>query len=161
MSNELKPYPFCGGKAYIAKDIHSKVIIGCESCDLFFGIAIEDGIELYEGWHATFPDTETAAEAWNTRANVNPEKDCKESQEWCADCDHIELCCWYPTQGCEFKSGLHPELRKKWSKQGLYPDGFGGVKVGYTCPYCKKYVPYAGKYCGKCGRRVSGGESDD
>ena len=78
MSNELKPCPFCGGKAYIAKDIHSKVIIGCKSCDLFFGIAIEDGIELYEGWHATFPDTETATEAWNTRANVNPEKDCEE-----------------------------------------------------------------------------------
>lgn len=45
-----------------------------------------------------------------------------------------------------------------WSKQGLYPDGFGGVKVGYTCPYCHKYVPYAGKYCGKCGERVLGGD---
>ena len=90
--------------------------------------------------------------------NMNPEKDCKESQEWCADCEHIEMCRWYPTLGCEFKSGLHPELRKKWSNQGLYPDGFGDVKVGYTCPYCHKYVPYAGRYCSKCGERVLGGD---
>ena len=47
-----------------------------------------------------------------------------------------------------------------WSKQGLYPDGFGGARVGYTCPYCKQYVPYAGKYCGKCGKPVQGGEDD-
>ena len=39
-------------------------------------------------------------------------------------------------------------------------DGFGGVKVGYTCPYCHKYVPYAGKFCGKCGMPVHGGEDD-
>ncbi len=45
-----------------------------------------------------------------------------------------------------------------WSKQGLYPDGFSGMKVGYTCPYCHKYVPYAGRYCGKCGERVLGGD---
>lgn len=45
-----------------------------------------------------------------------------------------------------------------WPSQQLFSDGFGGVRVGYTCPYCKQYVPYAGKYCGKCGERVLGGD---
>lgn len=156
--NKLKPCPFCGGDAYAAKDDYEKVIIGCKKCNLYFGIEIEDGCELYDGWRATFPDKETAIEAWNTRTDINPEKNCKESEEWCADCEHIEMCRWYPTQGCEFKSGLHPELRKKWSNQGLYPDGFGGVKVGYICPYCKQYVPYAGKYCENCSNRVYGSD---
>lgn len=158
MSNELKPCPFCGGVAYAAKDDHGKVLIYCENCGLYFGIELEHDCELLEGFQATFPSREAAVEAWNARANINPEKDCKESQEWCADCEHIEMCRWYPTQGCEFKGGLHTELRKSWSKQGLFPDGFGGERVGYTCPYCKQYVPFAGKYCGKCGERVLGGE---
>lgn len=160
MSDTMKPCPFCGGEACAAKDDYGKVLIFCETCGLYFGISIEDGCELVDGWRATFHDVETAVTAWNERADINPEKGLKESEEWCADCDHIEMCRWYPTQGCEFKSGLHPELRQKWSKQGLYPDGFGGVKVGYTCPYCHKYVPYAGKFCGKCGMPVQGGEDD-
>lgn len=150
--------PFCAGKATMAKDNHDKVLIFCENCKMYFGIEIEHDCELEEGWKATFQDEETAIEAWNTRTDINPEKNCKESEDWCANCDHIEMCRWYPTQGCEFKSGLHPELRKEWSKQGLYPDGFGGARVGYTCPYCKQYVPYAGKYCAKCGERVLGGD---
>ena len=46
----------------------------------------------------------------------------------------------------------------KWPSQALYSDGFGGARVGWTCPYCKQYVPHAGKYCGKCGERVLGGD---
>ena len=45
-----------------------------------------------------------------------------------------------------------------WSPQMLFDDGFGGGRVGYICPHCRQQVPYAGKYCGKCGRRVYGGE---
>lgn len=158
MSESLKPCPFCGGEAYAAKDRYGKILIGCEKCHLHFGIEVEDGCELVDGRRAIFHDVETAVTAWNERADINPEKGLKESEEWCDDCNHIEMCRWYPTQGCEFKGGLHKELRKSWSKQGLFPDGFGGARVGYTCPYCKQYVPYAGKYCGKCGERVLGGD---
>lgn len=45
-----------------------------------------------------------------------------------------------------------------WSPQMLFDDGFGGGQAGYICPHCRQQVPYAGKYCGKCGRRVYGGE---
>lgn len=46
----------------------------------------------------------------------------------------------------------------EWSKQMLFDDGFGGVRVGYICSVCKQYVPYAGRYCGKCGARMDGGD---
>ena len=34
---------------------------------------------------------------------INPEKDRKESQEYCKDCNHCEMCAWYPHDGCEFR----------------------------------------------------------
>lgn len=58
-------------------------------------------------------------------------------------------------------SGEHNKESLKWPSQQLFSDGFGGARVGYACPYCKQYVPYAGKYCGKCGKRVYGGEDDE
>lgn len=83
----------------------------------------------------------------------------------CDTCKALVMFPWYKT---ESQLDLKEEWDKRaddkrenslcWSKQGLYPDGFGGVRVGYACPYCKQYVPYAGKYCGKCGERVLGGD---
>ena len=26
------------------------------------------------------------------------------AREYCAECDHIEMCRWYPYEGCEFRS---------------------------------------------------------
>lgn len=31
---------------------------------------------------------------------INPEKGREESEDYCAECDHIEMCSWYPTDGC-------------------------------------------------------------
>lgn len=68
MNDILQPCPFCGGEVYAAKDQHNKVLIVCENCNLHFGIVVEDGIELVEGWRATFPDLKTAVETWNRRS---------------------------------------------------------------------------------------------
>ena len=116
MNEALKPCPFCGGEAYAAKDDYEKVIIGCLKCNLYFGIEIENGCELYDGWRATFPDKEIAIEAWNTRMDINPEKNCKESEDWCADCGHIEMCRWYPTMGCCFKETTEELFDKHWEE---------------------------------------------
>lgn len=51
---KIKPCPFCEKKVIIAKDNHDKVLIECENCKLFFGIEVENGTELIEGWKATF-----------------------------------------------------------------------------------------------------------
>ena len=64
---ELKPCPFCGGevKGYI--DNHKKIMINCDACKMYFGIELEIGCELKEGWKSTFNSKEEAIEAWNMR----------------------------------------------------------------------------------------------
>ena len=49
----------------------------------------------------------------------------------------------------------------EWSDQMLFKDSFGGAKVGYICSKCKKYVPFAGKFCGNCGASMKNGRSYD
>ena len=45
------------------------------------------------------------------------EDDSKASEAWCENCDHIEMCKWYPTCGCEFRQiggkPLHTKEEKK------------------------------------------------
>ena len=66
---KLKPCPFCGGKAEIFFDDYKKYLIQCSNCSAFVGIEIENGVELKDGWRATFGTEEQAAEAWNRRAD--------------------------------------------------------------------------------------------
>ena len=73
MNNPLKPCPFCGGQAYAAIDDYGRILIGCEKCHLYFGVEVEDGCELVDGWRAVFPDVETAITAWNERSVIDPE----------------------------------------------------------------------------------------
>ena len=57
------------------------------------------------------------------------------------------------------KGGLKPIVYGEWSDQMLFRDGFGGARVGYICSKCKKYVPFAGKFCGNCGATMINGRS--
>lgn len=68
-SIELKPCPFCGNGVIIGKDNHNKFLVKCENCNLLFGIEVEDGTELFEGWKATFDSVEEAVSDWNRRAD--------------------------------------------------------------------------------------------
>ncbi len=64
---ELKSCPFCGGEVKGYFDNHKKVMIECNACNMYFGIQLEIGCELVEGWKATFNSKEEAIEAWNRR----------------------------------------------------------------------------------------------
>lgn len=68
MAEKLKPCPFCGERAMLCKDRYEKFLIQCSSCQLYFGIELEDNEELIDGWRATFNTTEEAIEAWNRRS---------------------------------------------------------------------------------------------
>ena len=46
----------------------------------------------------------------------NPEADREESKAYCAECDHIEMCSWYPHDGCE------------WLKTDRYNAGYNAAK---------------------------------
>lgn len=65
---KLKPCPYCGNRVLIGKDNHDKFIIECKNCKLLFGIEVEDGTELVEGWRATFDSVQEAVSAWNKRS---------------------------------------------------------------------------------------------
>ena len=63
----LKSCPFCGGEVKGYLDNHKKAMIECEKCNMYFGIKLEIGCELVEGWKATFDSKEELFESWNTR----------------------------------------------------------------------------------------------
>lgn len=46
----------------------------------------------------------------------NPERNRPESIKYCEECDHIEMCSWYPTDGCE------------WLKTDRYNAGYNAAK---------------------------------
>lgn len=66
---KLKPCPFCGDKAEIFIDDYGKSLIQCSNCGVLVGVEVENGVELKDGWRATFKTEEQAAEAWNRRVN--------------------------------------------------------------------------------------------
>lgn len=59
MNNDLKPCPFCGGKAFFDKLYFAKgdweYCIACTDCDAVFSLAYKN------------PDKGDLAEAWNRR----------------------------------------------------------------------------------------------
>ena len=60
---DLKPCPFCGGEVKGYLDNHKKAMIECENCNMYFGVKLEIGCELVEGWKATFDSKEELFEA--------------------------------------------------------------------------------------------------
>ncbi len=67
--DNLKPCPFCGGKAEIGMDNYGKIIVWCVPCQMQLGVELQNGEEFTDGWRATFSDVEEATEAWNRRDN--------------------------------------------------------------------------------------------
>ena len=66
---ELKPCPFCGKEPTAFKDNYDRIAIRCENCNLYFGIELECGEELVDGWRARIKSVEEAVEMWNKRAD--------------------------------------------------------------------------------------------
>jgi len=64
---ELKPCPFCGNDPVICVDDYGKYLIHCSCCDMVFGVWLEDGIELVDGWRATYKTEEEITAKWNHR----------------------------------------------------------------------------------------------
>lgn len=82
---------------------------------------------------------------------------------YCAECDHVEMCRWYPMYGCEFKSrpSAHPEIiRCKDCKHK--PSGSGANHdISFpdeVCPcrcedYWYSWMPKDNWFCGSWERR--------
>ena len=77
-------------------------------------------IQELEAWEpqinqAAFEALDMAIEALEQQY-LNPEADREESKAYCAECDHIEMCSWYPHDGCE------------WLKTDRYNAGYNAAK---------------------------------
>lgn len=64
---KLLPCPFCGGSVTAYADRYEKVMIECGNCKMYFGVQLEIGCELKDGWKATLNSKEDAIKHWNTR----------------------------------------------------------------------------------------------
>lgn len=72
----------------------------------------------------------------------------KASVLWCFLCDHIEVCKWYPTCGCEFRQiGGKPAGRWIFYEQ----------KDGYLwkCSNCKGNFDQMFSFCPYCGAKMT------
>lgn len=69
---DLKPCPFCGGKATAYSDNFKKICVMCDNCGAMVGVSLECGTPLVNGWTAVFESKEKAFFAWNNRT-VNAE----------------------------------------------------------------------------------------
>jgi hypothetical protein len=69
---KLKSCPFCGGSGELYKDSFEKYFAGCPKCDFYYGIEIESGVELINGWKAKYKTINEAVESWNRRAGEQP-----------------------------------------------------------------------------------------
>lgn len=104
------------------------------------------------GYIAEFPSATQSNES-----NALGALERKQAEEYCADCDHIEMCGWRPYYGCEFRS-----LPKKaeWIEENRRPKS-----MMFYCSECHRtaYDPqnhHGGqkrcryRFCPNCGARI-------
>ena len=82
---------------------------------------------------------------------------------YCAECDHVEMCRWYPMYGCEFKSRPSAQPERKTGRWEISKDDseiFPFAK--YTCSSCgcSYFAPYRVNeihyFCFNCGTDMRG-----
>ena len=61
MTEELKPCPFCGGKAEVLTDENEEYYVSCTECTALLGYCTDT-------W-GDYSTEDEAIEAWNRRAN--------------------------------------------------------------------------------------------
>jgi len=66
--SELKPCPICGGRFQPFVDNYGKYAAYCTECGMYFGVALECGVELHDGWKAQFKNEKALTDALNRRA---------------------------------------------------------------------------------------------
>lgn len=87
--------------------------------------------------------------------NMHNGMDIEQAIEWCKDCQHNEVCRYYPYDGCKFKDSLERPHGEWIEPQLIYTDAH---KV--TCTNCGGRVVVVGEtnYCPNCGADMRGGK---
>lgn len=101
--------------------------------------AIIAGSYLLEG-EENVPDTnvgdiECGEKIERSSAQPDRPEQPESAREYCAECDHIEMCRWYPYEGCEFRS-LPPAqpntIPMEWIQ--MYADDWQDMNYAYDNP---------------------------
>ena len=96
-------------------------------------------------WYRMNPNMKERIDKWLENlpsVQHNPEKDRQESKDYCSNCEHVEMCSWYPTEGCEFRQ-IKPE-----QKTGYWFD-VGSLSCRYS--ECGGKSNRESRYCPNCG----------
>ena len=105
------------------------------------------------------------------------------AKEYCEECEHIEMCSWYPYEGCEFRDigtyargyndakreiALSGEYERAYQrgkadaerKKGRpYLKKIGGEYGYWACSQCHEPISICANYCSHCGAKM-GGDAD-
>lgn len=74
----------------------------------------------------------------------------EEDYAYCDDCQAVEMCMWYPYDGCQFKVS---RPKGEWLDSGI-----GGAKV---CSVCNAHMGLSSfNYCPSCGAYMRGKENE-
>ena len=120
--------------------------------DLFKGSEIHDDIIRRDEATMALAEILSAPtiEAEPARKLEMFEADRKKCEEWCKDCEHIEMCAWYPFRGCDFRLLPKPEQEVR---RGRWEEDTSRGSYSIYCSYCgsHKETICPSNYCPSCG----------
>jgi len=85
--------------------------------------------------------------------NMHNGMDIEQAVEWCKDCQHNEVCRYYPYDGCQFKD-TSERPKGEWEE---YTDCEGKTRT-ITCSECgwEEHSWIDTNYCPNCGAKMGG-----
>lgn len=111
--------------------------------DTFCGVDMAEAIEVMTRYNADRP----------TRGRKDATE---EDYHYCDDCEAVEMCMWYPYDGCQFK------VSRPTGEWILVCDGGGECDNLYRCSHCGQEIGCEEydkpKFCGECGAYMRGGK---
>ena len=88
------------------------------------------------------------------------DRPCTEDDYWnCNDCDHMEVCRYYPMKVCEYKSQPSAQSepkRGRWKRAYLDHEAMGERPSVLYCSVCNQIIAYPVNYCPNCGADMRG-----
>lgn len=108
---------------------------------------------LKHNWTIDFNDMEDfcdmAIEALSPRRR---EEATEEDSAYCDDCEAVEMCMWYPHDGCQFKVS---RPKGEWIFNPT--DAIDLMFTKPKCSECGFESADGGNFCSNCGARMKGG----
>lgn len=141
-----------------ALDAHERIFDRCEEIEAHLPEDDPDRVG-----YKMYPDWLTVWKYLNRVRSEEPESEertlTEDDYAYCAECDHVEMCRWYPMYGCEFRSrpSAEPEIIrckdcKHYKVYNLCKDWKGNTK---RCTLSAVATRASDDFCSKAERRTN------